>query len=327
MKIFVLLFIVCGVSVAKKNPTSRLAVFDEIAKINEKIKSIYETPSNSEEPELFEGDIAWSQSQKNDVNNKVFDADQTLIYHSSDPRSNGAWSKGVIPYEFDINFNRNGRKVVKNAVKEFNKHTCVKWIPRTTESDYVTFFHGSGCYSYAGKKGGKQEISLAEPGCLSRGIAMHQMMHCAGFYHEQSRRDRDKHIKVHQSNINPGDLYQFRTYRSWEASKLGVPYDKQSIMHYGNSAFSKNGKKTITSLSDPNEIMGQRRKFSEIDIQKLNKYYNCKGKTTTAKKCIDLFKVCPQHKRYCDVPFVFANCKKTCTKCSPKKSGPKKAKR
>eukprot|EP00112_Aurelia_sp_Birch-Aquarium-sp1_P026178 Seg910.15 transcript_id=Seg910.15/GoldUCD/mRNA.D3Y31 product="Zinc metalloproteinase nas-4" protein_id=Seg910.15/GoldUCD/D3Y31 len=324
MKIFALLFIVYGFSVAEKHPTGRLAVFDQIAKINEKIKSIYETPSNSEEPELFEGDIIWTQSLKNDVNDKAFGSDQTLI--NSDARYNGVWSGGVIPYEFDVKFNQNGRRVVRKAVKQFNKHTCVKWIPRTTESDYVFFYHGDGCYSYIGKTGGKQKLSLKNS-CLTRGIAMHEMMHCPGFYHEQARRDRDKHIKVHHSNIKRSEVRQFRKYRIWESSQLGVPYDKKSIMHYGNFAFSNNGKKTITSLSDPNEIIGQRRKFSKIDIQKLNKFYNCKGKTTTATKCIDLFKVYPKHKKYCDVPFVFASCKKTCTKCSPKNIGQNKAKR
>eukprot|EP00112_Aurelia_sp_Birch-Aquarium-sp1_P021049 Seg557.3 transcript_id=Seg557.3/GoldUCD/mRNA.D3Y31 product="Zinc metalloproteinase nas-6" protein_id=Seg557.3/GoldUCD/D3Y31 len=324
MKIFVVLFIVCGFSVAKKHPASRLAVFDQIAKINEKIKSVYETPSNNEEPELFEGDIVWTQSLKNDVNNKAFGADQTLIY--SDAISNGAWTGGVIPYSFDV-FNAKGQKVVKEAVEEFHENTCIKWVPRKKENDYVSFFHGSGCYSKGGKQGGKQEISLDAAGCLHKVIAMHEMMHCAGFYHEQSRRDRDKYIKIHHSNINDGQLKQFDKYRSGEAATLGMPYDKKSIMHYGNYAFSKNGKKTITSLSNPSELLGNTHAFSKIDIQQLNKYYDCKGKTTTAKKCIDFFIDCPSFKSECDNELIFATCSKTCQNCSPKKSGQKKAKR
>eukprot|EP00112_Aurelia_sp_Birch-Aquarium-sp1_P014252 Seg3064.2 transcript_id=Seg3064.2/GoldUCD/mRNA.D3Y31 product="Zinc metalloproteinase nas-4" protein_id=Seg3064.2/GoldUCD/D3Y31 len=269
MKIFLLLLVVCGFSVAKEHPANRLASFDQIEKINENIKSIYETPSNSQDLELFEGDIIWTQSLKNDVNNKAFGADQTLIY--SDAVNNGAWTGGVIPYSFDADFKAKGRKVVKKAVAQFNKHTCIKWVPRTNESDYVSFFHGRGCYSYVGKQRGEQQISLANPYCLLKGIAMHEMMHCAGFYHEQSRRDRDKHIKVYFKNINSRYMHNFKMYRDGKASTLGEPYDKQSIMHYGNFAFSKNGEKTITSLSDPDEVMGQRKKFSKIDIQQLNK--------------------------------------------------------
>ena len=55
-----------------------------------------------------------------------------------------------------------------------------------------------------GQVGGPQTISLASPGCLYKGIAMHEMMHCAGFYHEQSRRDRDQHIKISFENIVSG---------------------------------------------------------------------------------------------------------------------------
>ena len=42
-------------------------------------------------------------------------------------------------------------------------------------------------------------------------------------------------------------------------------------------AFSINGRKTIQSLSNYNEVLGQRRGLSKIDIAQLNKYYNCKN--------------------------------------------------
>ena len=327
MKISLLLFVVCGVLVEGNHQANQLAAFDQIERINEKITSIYETPSYSQEPELFEGDIIWTQSLKNDVNNKAFGADQSLIY--SDAINNGAWSRGIIPYVFDSEFNVKGREIVKKAVAQFSKHTCIKWIPRTNENDYVSFFHGRGCYSYIGKQGEEQQISLSNPNCLFRGIAMHEMMHCAGFYHEQSRRDRDNYISVHFSNINPQFMHNFQMYREGRASTLGEPYDKQSIMHYGNFAFSKNGGKTITSLSNPTEVMGQRIKFSKIDIQQLNKYYNCKGKmiATATKKCVDNFQFCPNLKNYCNQSWVFVNCKKTCMSCYVKKSSQKKAKR
>ena len=49
-------------------------------------------------------------------------------------------------------------------------------------------------------------------------------------------------------------------------------------MHYGSHAFSKNGKRTIKAIKQPNVQFGQRRGFSEADIQQLNALYDCKSK-------------------------------------------------
>lgn len=55
---------------------------------------------------------------------------------------------------------------------------------------------------------------------------------------------------------------------------LGTKYDYGSIMHYSAMAFSKNGKPTIEPIQKDVKI-GQREKFSDIDLFKINKLYNC----------------------------------------------------
>ena len=55
-------------------------------------------------------------------------------------------------------------------------------------------------------------------------------------------------------------------------------YDFQSLMHYGSHAFSKNGKRTIKALKQSGVEFGQRKGFSETDIQQLNALYDCKSK-------------------------------------------------
>ena len=64
------------------------------------------------------------------------------------------------------------------------------------------------CYSYVGRIGGQQTLSL-DSRCYSSkepGIVLHEFMHAIGFFHEQSRTDRDSHIKINWSNIQAGKL-------------------------------------------------------------------------------------------------------------------------
>lgn len=48
-----------------------------------------------------------------------------------------------------------------------------------------------------------QDLSLGS-GCRTKGIALHEIMHTLGFYHEQARLDRDKHIVVNYHNAING---------------------------------------------------------------------------------------------------------------------------
>ena len=58
------------------------------------------------------------------------------------------------------------------------------------------------CWSFIGMMGGRQTISLQPSNCIFKGSAMHELMHALGFYHEHTRTDRDKYIKIHWENIN-----------------------------------------------------------------------------------------------------------------------------
>ena len=57
------------------------------------------------------------------------------------------------------------------------------------------------CWSYVGKVGGQQYMSLSD-GCQLVNIILHEFMHAIGFFHEHSRRDRDRYIRVNWENID-----------------------------------------------------------------------------------------------------------------------------
>ena len=53
---------------------------------------------------------------------------------------------------------------------------------------------------------GPQLLSVG-PGCDKKGIIMQELMHAVGFWHEQSRTDRNKYVEVLWENIDKGMYY------------------------------------------------------------------------------------------------------------------------
>ena len=67
-------------------------------------------------------------------------------------------------------------------------------------------------------------VSL-DQGCLHVNLVVHELMHAAGFFHEQSRTDRDDHIIINWSNINRGFERNFEKLGPDMIQLLGTPYD------------------------------------------------------------------------------------------------------
>ena len=66
------------------------------------------------------------------------------------------------------------------------------------------------CYSqYVGQNGGKQEISIGHD-CEKTDIVLHEILHALGFWHVQSRTDRDDYVTVHYENIESGKFLMFK---------------------------------------------------------------------------------------------------------------------
>ena len=105
-------------------------------------------------------------------------------------------------------------------------------------------------------------------GC-SIGNAIHEIAHTVGLWHEQSRADRDKFVKVHLENVIDGLAHNFDQHIK-DGTDLGN-YDYDSIMHYPRDAFSKNGQDTLVPLGG--QAIGQRDGLSDDDITAVASLY------------------------------------------------------
>ncbi len=180
------------------------------------------------------------------------------------------WTNGVVPYQFGIAVSSEKQKMLRNALDEIEAVADVKFVERRYESNYLNIIDDGGCYSYLGMNGGKQDLSLS-PGCWVNGIIIHEFMHALGFYHEQSRADRDSYIRLAWENISGGRNNGNFKRQGAVTTTLGS-YDYGSVMHYGAWAFSINRKQTIIPLRSGVEI-GQRKGLSDGDIAALKKAY------------------------------------------------------
>uniref|UniRef100_A0AAQ6IW02 Metalloendopeptidase n=1 Tax=Anabas testudineus TaxID=64144 RepID=A0AAQ6IW02_ANATE len=182
--------------------------------------------------------------------------------------------KVYIPYVIANSYSKNlhdSLSVITTAINSFSASTCIRFIPRTTQTDYVNIQSLDGCYSLVGRQGNVQTVSLKSQGCIYFGTVQHELIHALGFNHEQCRSDRDQHIKILLQNVISGMAYNFDKINTLNQ---GTPYDYNSVMHYGRLAFSKdNVSPTMVAIPDSNAVFGTATQMSQNDIDRINLLY------------------------------------------------------
>jgi hypothetical protein len=152
------------------------------------------------------------------------------------------------------------------AMREWEVAANVDFVPRNQQTDYLFIQNDTANYSGVGYRfNGNPVVTMGIASWNSRFIMCHELAHCLGIWHEQSRPNRENFVRIETANIIPGQLHNFD--RHQDAGQYG-PYDFESVMHYEQFAFSRNGQRTITVLP-PNEqwqdLIGQRDRLSYLD--------------------------------------------------------------
>ncbi|XP_053323428.1 meprin A subunit beta-like [Spea bombifrons] len=219
--------------------------------------------------DLFEGDI--KIDQKNGRNSITGDQYRWPL---------------TIPYHLENNLEVNAKAVILNAFERFRLKTCIDFKPLEGETNYISVIKDNGCYSSVGnQRKGKQILSVGS-GCDKIEIVQHEFLHALGFWHEQSRSDRNDYVTIVVEQIESDNLHNFNLYDDEHTSFLNVPYDYTSIMHYDKNAFQIGSEPTIiTKNPEFRDLIGQKMDFSERDIAKLNQLYNCTTSLSFLDSC------------------------------------------
>lgn len=213
---------------------------------------------------LFEGDINLGTTE--DVEQQTAACMNSGAAQNVTTVPDLRWPNGVVPFEIDAGLPN--QQAVLDAIAHVQDHTVVRFAARSGEADYVRFVpHPSVNDSRIGRVGGEQEIRLT--GGFIRGTVVHEILHCLGVWHEQSRADRDQFIRIQWENILPDKVSNFDQHVN-DNHDVGA-YDYGSIMHYPRDAFSRGGD-TIVPL-DPNAQIGQRDGLSPLDVEAVRFLY------------------------------------------------------
>ncbi|KAM9302066.1 astacin-like metalloendopeptidase [Gastrophryne carolinensis] len=196
------------------------------------------------------------------------------------PEQSCLWAKSssgtvIVPYTISADYTLADSAIIQSAIQEFTSLTCISFVERKTEADYIQIRSVDGCWSYLGRIGGPQDLSLFNPGCVAKGIVQHELNHVLGFVHEHTRSDRDTFVDINWENIP--EVYKSNFEMSQPpTNNLDLQYDYTSVMHYGRYAFTNAaGKATIVPKPDASTPIGQRYGLSNLDLMKINRLYQC----------------------------------------------------
>lgn len=157
-------------------------------------------------------------------------------HRAKDAEAAVAWPKGIIPYDVTRLNERQQQFAIKAMRRWMDTGANICFVPRTNEVEYICFTGATNAgnnTSFIGfKKGQRANINITTFWWGDEWMAVHELGHVLGFFHEHARWDRDRFVTIHYENIKPGRAadYDWIPQTNWLVQTTS--YDYRSIMHY-----------------------------------------------------------------------------------------------
>ncbi|XP_073328283.1 high choriolytic enzyme 1-like [Pagrus major] len=256
MEVKCILGLVVLVAVSALAEREALTVSERIESVNRNIVRLPGDP-------YLEDDVAYnSEAERN--------ADPCTSSGCMWPKSADGYV--YVPYIVSRVYSPREVAIIDRGLQSFQDFSCIRFVRRSSQREFLNIQSLNGCYSFIGRLGYGQDLSLSRSGCVYHHLVQHEVLHALGFHHEQKRSDRDQYIRVQLENVTPGLEHNFDKINTLNQ---GTPYDYSSVMHYHQYAFSKNNQPTLVAIPDSSVEFGLASEMSQMDIIRLNKLYNC----------------------------------------------------
>ena len=194
------------------------------------------------------------------------------------------WGDGAVPFEFDGDGNDSvsaaHQTIMRDAMAQWTGVAAIRFRARElldTGWLHIRDSNNDSSPSNSAPVGagvGERTVNISDWDVWT---CAHELGHALGFWHEQSRPNRDDYVQINWDRIDVDHAHNFLTNPTADDYPPGG-YDFDSIMHYGECDFSTcsdcwgnlGSCRTITVLSpwdtDWQDEIGQRDHLSHFDI-------------------------------------------------------------